>query len=293
MPRGVPAAGFRKTKNFVKANPHLATAVVQSLPIVPKVHETDDQIRSRLLDSFLTLDKLADATFKGKNKTFIVSGPAGIGKSHGIMLMADLAEKANRKITHIKGFVRPTGLYKALFEARHANSIVIFDDADSVFADEIALNLLKAACDMTKVRHLHWRAETSMETEDGEPLPTSFVFEGAVIFITNYDFDFLIAKNNMRSPHLQAMISRSIYLDLGIKSSRDYMIRIEQIAPIMFRDNNVDSQGAKDIMAFINDNHDKFRELSLRMVLKLITLRNMDATAWQKLARATCFKAKV
>ncbi len=264
----------------------------QPTPVAKVVEETLDQIRAKLKERFAALDTMATATLNGKNKSLIVSGPAGLGKSYGVMLQAEKHEKTGAKIAVVKGFVRPTGLYKVLFEHRNDGDVVIFDDADSVFQDDIALNLLKGACDMTKKRTLSWRAETKMETDDGETLPTQFEFNGSIIFITNVDFDYNIAKGNNRAQHFQAMISRSIYLDLLMKTTRDYLVRIEQVAPEMFRIENVSQQDGDAILKFINDNHSNLRELSLRMVLKLISLIRIDRANWMALARTTCFKTR-
>lgn len=262
------------------------------LPAAPVVEETVEEIRAKLTERFAALDLMAQATLHGTNKSLIVSGPAGLGKSHSVMVAAEKYEKTGANIAVVKGFVRPTGLYKVLYEHRNKGDVVIFDDADSVFADDVALNLLKGACDMTKRRTLSWRAETKMEDESGEQLPTSFEFEGSVIFITNVDFDWCIARDNSRAVHFQAMISRSIYLDLMMKTTRDYLVRIEQIAPAIFEAEKVSKVDGDAVLAFITENAEQLRELSLRMVLKLISLIHIDRARWQQLARTTCFKTK-
>jgi hypothetical protein len=131
-----------------------------------------------------------------------------------------------------------------------------------------------------------------MEDQGGERLPTQFEFEGSIIFITNYDFDGFIAKGNRLAPHFEAMISRSIYLDLAMKTRRDYMIRIEQIAPAMMVEAGMTVEDGKLIVDFINKNCDNLRELSLRMVMKLANLMKMNRSDWERLARVTCFKSK-
>lgn len=269
------------------------SAVKADIVETPVKVETDDEIRAKLAERFAALNTVSVSTLKGQIKSLIVSGPAGLGKSYTVMEAAEAFEKAGAKIGIVKGFVRPTGLYKVLFEHRNAGDVVIFDDADSVFQDDIALNLLKGACDMTKKRTLSWRAETKMETDDGESLPTQFEFNGSIIFITNVDFDYNIAKGNNRAQHFQAMISRSIYLDLMMKTDRDYLIRIEQVAPAMFAQEGINAQQGDEIMKFIKANFAQLRELSLRMVLKLINLSRVDARNWQALARTTCFKTRI
>jgi hypothetical protein len=303
MPRGVPKNGFRLTKKrlasgkFIK-DTKLADAVKDVMAVTaaekvvePEVTvETDEQIRTKLTDRFNALDQMAKATVGGTNKTLIVSGPAGLGKSYGVMKVAAEEEKGGRRVEVIKGFVRPTGLYKVLYENRHKNCTVIFDDADSVFNDDVSMNILKSACDMTRTRHIHWRAETKMEDEGGERLPNKYEFEGSIIFITNYDFDAFIAKGNRLSPHFSAMISRSIYLDLAMHSRRDYMMRINMVIEEgMLRDYGLSDFDAKELMVFVENNIERLRELSLRMVIKIANLMRMDRNDWQRLAKVTFF----
>lgn len=302
MPRGVPKNGFRKTKNFYKKNglskginKGVKNALVKDVPIVEYVMttETDAQIRVKLAERFAAMDTMTGATLSGSNKSLIISGPPGVGKSYGVMKLAAEYEKKGHTVEVIRGFVRPTGLYKTLYENRFSHCVVVFDDSDSVFMDEIALNMLKTACDMTRSRKLHWLAETRMEDEGGDKLPRSFEFEGSVIFITNYDFDYLIKKGNKMSNHFEAMISRSIYLDLAMKSRRDYMVRIEQVMEEgMLKDLNLSELAGVELLSFMNKNVDQLRELSLRMVTKLANLLKMDRNDWQRLARITCFSGR-
>ena len=286
MPRGVPKAGFRNTKNR-------RAGFVKPLPVarVELRAETESEIETKLSERFATLDTMTHATVHGHNKSMIVSGPAGVGKSYSIgQILGDAEGKVYSTV--IKGYVRPTGLYKMLYEFRHKNSVVVFDDADSIFADEVALNLLKAACDTTKKRVLHWLTETKMEDEEGERLPRSFEFEGSIVFITNYDFDEMIARGNKLAPHFEAMISRSHYVDLAMKSTMDYVVRIKQVVRDhgMLRDAGYSLHEEKELIDFIVDNKDRLRELSLRMVLKLASLMRINSSNWKTLAKTTAFK---
>lgn len=286
MPRGVPKSGVRMTRK------RLETAMQVGAIAQPKVviqSETDAEIAERLADRFDAMNTMALATFKGLNKTLIISGPAGVGKSYTVTQIMDQME-GEKLCTFVKGYVRPTGLYKMLYENRHKDCVIVFDDADSVFLDDVCLNLLKAACDMTRSRRLSWLSETKMEDEDGERLPRNFEFEGSIIFITNYDFDNLIDKGNKLAPHFQALISRSHYLDVGIKTKRDYIVRLKQVVAGGMLDNEMLAEEEKtELMDFVTDNQDRLRELSLRMLLKLVGLIHMGGD-WKKMARATCMK---
>jgi len=291
MPRGVPKNGFRMTKNRLNGVVKPLNVVKMQLPVLPVKAETEAEIEIKLFERFSALDTMVKATVDGRNKSMVVSGPAGVGKSYGIGLVLD--ENSKKVMTTvIKGYVRPTGLYKTLYENRHKECVVVFDDADSIFSDDVSLNLLKAACDTTKKRVLHWLTETKMEDEEGERMPRSFEFEGSIIFITNYDFDDMIARGSKMAPHFEALVSRSHYLDLAMKSSMDYVVRIKQVVRDhgMLRDAGYSVSEEKILVDFIVNNKDKLRELSLRMVLKLAGLMRISPNTWQSLAKTTCFR---
>jgi hypothetical protein len=286
MPRGIPKSGFRKTKNYKMRQ------VMKTGPVAPTIVETEEEVYQKLKDRFAAMDTMTEATAKGKNRSLIISGPAGLGKSYGVMKMIDGLEKDGYNPVVIRGFVRPTGLYKTLYEFRHENCVVVFDDADSIFSDEDSLNLLKTACDMTEKRTLSWLTETRMEDEDGEKLPRRFDFNGSVIFITNYDFDAMIAGGTKLAPHFEAMISRSHYLDLSMKTTLDYIVRIKQVVKDhgMLKSQGFSLMQETVLLSFIQTNQAKLRELSLRMVLKLAGLMKMNPTGWEKLAKVTCMR---
>jgi hypothetical protein len=298
MGRGVPKNGFRMT---AKRRAQMAAGLVKDfavaknvVPVIPAKKETEAEIDSKLKDRFATLDTMTLATVLGRNKSMIVSGPAGVGKSHGIGEILD-ANSGKVHATVISGFVRATGLYKTLYEFRHPNSVVVFDDADSIFSDEASLNLLKKACDTTKKRTLSWLAETNMEDENGDRIERQFEFKGSIIFITNYDFDEFIARGSKLAPHFEALVSRSHYLDLGMKTVDDYVVRIKQVIREhgMLRANGFNTIEEQTLIAFVVDNKNKLRELSLRMVLKLANLMRIDPKNWMTLAKTTCFKTGV
>ena len=287
MPRGVPKNGFRMTRK------RMAAQFAPKSASVPVRVESLEEIETKLADRFDALEVMADATGRGINRSLIVSGPAGLGKSYTVeQKMAEL-EKKGFHTTYIKGYVRPLSLYKLLYNSRFVNSILVFDDSDSIFHDDVSMNLLKGACDSTDRRVLHWLSKSlDNETdEDGESVPEKFEFEGSIIFITNYDFDNMIDSGSKLAPHFAALVSRSHYLDLAMKTKMDYLVRIKQVV----RGGMLKSRGFNDvetmlILQFIENNIDRLRELSLRMVCKIAGLYKMDKVNWQKLARQTCFR---
>lgn len=162
--------------------------------------------------------------------------------------------------------------------------------SDSIFSDETSLNLLKAACDSSDARKIGWLSNSIMEDDAGEEIPKNFEFEGSIIFITNIDFAAQIEKGSKLAPHFEAMVSRSMYLDLSIKQKRDYIVRIKQVMNAGMMDEMLLPDEKAEIIEFMEANMDMMRELSLRMAKKLATLMLMDKKSWKELASMTCMK---
>ena len=88
--------------------------------------------------------------------------------------------------------------------------------------------------------------------------------------VFNINFDRLIASGNKLKDHLAAMVSRAHYIDLGMISKRDYIIRIEQVlAEGLLSSRGLSEEEEQDVLDFIRSHQDRMRELSLRMAIKV------------------------
>lgn len=254
----------------------------------PDNNETEEQRDARIRDRFDTLKIITDATAKGLNRSLIISGPSGLGKSYEV---EKVLKASDSKFIMITGNVQPTGLYKTLFEHRDPGQVVVFDDSDGIFWDPLSLNLLKAASDTKAVRTLYWLSERSLKDTYSDPIPNSFEFRGSIIFITNYDFDKMINKEHKLTVHFQALMSRAHYLDMAIKTRPDYVTRIKQVLREGLLDEFTDMDQVI-LLRYLQDNMANLRELSVRIVIKIGQLIKMDKTNWRKLADTMCLKQK-
>jgi hypothetical protein len=270
-----------------------AEGVSEVLPLEVEPEKSDEDLADEIRDRFASLTRFAEVSVDGKLRSLIVSGNAGIGKTY---TLEDIFERAaeDSKILYksVKGYVRATGLYKLMWDNRHENCVILFDDADSIFQDEVALNLLKSALDTTRRRRVSWLSEKSFKDEAGEDIPDSFDFCGCIIFVTNLNFDRMSKTNNRLAPHFQALISRSFYIDLNLLSAREMMIRVEDVIQ---NSSILSSMGLSEVQSnfvllFMKENVAALRELSLRMVIKLgrVVMAAKDERDFRSMAKSTC-----
>ena len=257
--------------------------------------ETDEEVISRIRERFEILDEMTKAAIAGNIRAMIVSGPPGVGKSFGVEREIEKStlfdQLAGRKVRAevVKGATSALGLFSTLYKYSDENSVLVFDDCDSVLLDDTSLNLLKGALDSGKKRKISWLSDSHMLRREG--VPDTFEFKGSVIFITNLKFDKM--KSQKLRDHLDALQSRCHYLDLTLDTQRDKILRIKQIARDgeLFREYNFSDVAQQEILEFMESNASKLREVSLRMAIKIADLRKSFETKWQAMARTTCMKS--
>jgi hypothetical protein len=263
----------------------------------PVITETDDEAMNRIATRFSILDEMSKACISGDIRAMIVSGPPGVGKSFGVETQLEKAAMFDKiagkrvRFEIVKGAMTPIGLYCTLFKYSDAKNVLVFDDCDSVFQDDLALNILKAALDSGKRRRICWNSDSAMLRREG--VPDQFEFKGSAIFITNLKFENL--KSKKLQDHLEALQSRCHFLDLTIDTERDKILRIRQVHRDtdggLFKDYDFENENQGEmILDFMQANKNKLRELSLRMALKIADLVKVSPSNWRILAESTVMK---
>jgi len=221
-------------------------------------------------------NRMVEGVISGFVPSMIIFGAPGIGKTWDIDKALKRAHASNGlAYDMVKGACTAPGLYNALYKMKDGG-VVVLDDCDGIFRDEDALNLLKSALDSTDERIISWRKMSSwvydpdITSEDDvkdDQVPNKFEFSGSVIFITNIDFQEKIAAESKMSPHFKALMSRSLYLDLTLKTIRDRLVRIKQVflGPMHEAEGLTPVQAA-ELMEFVESKATEWQELSLRMM---------------------------
>jgi hypothetical protein len=222
---------------------------------------------------------------KGDQASVVITGPGGLGKTFNVLnalqsrglrdvSLLDAMEigtvvSPKKSFRVIKGYSTPKGLYRTLYENR--DSIIVFDDCDSVLKDPVSLNLLKGALDSYSKRIISWRADIR-----DEDLPTTFEFRGRVVFISN------LASTQLD----QAILTRSMVVDLSMTAQQ----KVERMYWLLEQSDfmpEYDSTIKKDAMLLIDTLKDSVKELSLRTLIQVTKIRKSSEKNWKNLAEYT------
>jgi len=274
MPRGVPKAGFRRTKNQVNGPVTITKFNTEPAPAV--------ESRFSINERFGFVSDMVTMLAIGDQASVIVTGPGGLGKSFTVTQALRQSGLQDVSLTEdfevgeaisknayrvVRGYSTAKGLYRALYENR--NGVLVFDDTDSILRDPVSLNLLKAALDSYSRRIITYRADIR-----DDDLPQSFEFKGRVVFISNLS----------SSQIDQAILSRSMVVDLSMTTQQKvdrmrYLIDAPEFMPEFSRAMKLDA------LNLIDDVKDRVRELSLRSLIQCTKIRKSNPNGnWKQLA---------
>lgn len=167
----------------------------------------------------------------------------------------------------VKGHASAKALYRILFENR--NRTILFDDCDKVLQDGTAVMLLKPALDSYEDRWVSWRVEGFAKDSD---LPSTFKFNGSIIFITNM----AISKID------EAVRTRCYKVDV----SMTFPQRIERMQAVLADVMpDVDLSMKQEALDLIKENLHRVKDVNFRALMNLITIRTDETCPdWKRLA---------
>lgn len=172
---------------------------------------------------FENLERLTKMVGRGIQPSLVITGMAGVGKTHLVKeTLTQMGLRESYDFEHFKGKATPAGLYMTLYA--NSDKIVVLDDCDSIFKDDDAVNILKAALDSYDTRQISYISTKPLKDEFGEPIPSRFEFTGKIIFISNINQSKLDA----------AIRSRSFVSDISMNTEQMF-IRMEQLMESMER----------------------------------------------------------
>jgi len=266
-----------------------------------KVNQLDDDLN---IEVFKSIELYTIQVAKGKSNSLIITGDSGVGKTQTVRdTLETMGLKEDEDYYFATGTATTAGLYELLF--RNRDSLIVFDDCDSVFKEADSINLLKGALDTYRKRSLAKLTKgntfdsTGMSDEDMESefresgkYPNKFGFVGRIIFVSNLPEDAFD----------KALISRSLHVDVHL-SKQELFERMKEIMKKLSPDVPYEAklEALEYLTQIVNSYPTKF-DLNIRTLIHSINLRannegemqigNRQEAIWKLLVKKYLIKTR-
>jgi len=160
--------------------------------------------------------------------------------THNTFPVKKFLKEHNIKYRKFSGTITTAGLFMALWENRHKDKWLFFDDIDSVFGDEACRNMLKAALDTARdEREITYKTknnsfdasgmtdeqmEKAVADSGGRKYPDKFLFQGKIIFISNLKTSQIEAAILSRTQKVNYELTHAQIWDLTDSMIEDFEI---------------------------------------------------------------------
>ncbi len=205
---------------------------------------------------------------KHSHKSTILVGPPGLGKSYVVLKsLNDARREFGTDYYSVNGHITPLKLFATLYMFRSKGQILVLDDCDNIFTNEIGINILKAATDTTQntVSYI-----SNYQVNVGGVPVQDFKFEGSVIICTNID---LTKGRGRQAEHMRAVDSRSTKISFGIHSVEQKFAQLMNVVLITnyLNEKNLtlDEKQVYDMLDYIRVNLHRIKSLDLRLPEKI------------------------
>jgi hypothetical protein len=301
-PMGRPPMDPKKRRAWERCKQEAQVAELNSVaPILttedmePEPEMTDAESLKAIGQRMDILGKVSMGVCEGSIRSVIVSGAGGTGKTFKIEEVTEkYAKEEGVKVEFVTGVLTAINLYMLLYLNKEEGTVVVLDDADGIFFNEDALSILKAAMDTKPTRKISWMSESNALVANA--VPKSFIYEGGLIFITNVDFQSIVDRGTGKlAPHLEAMMTRAVYLDLMLHSNRDVGLWIDYLIQkenILVTQKGLTPEQQEKVLEFLAEHRNHFRNLSIRTALKVADYVKLYPGNWRKTAETLELKKK-
>ena len=205
---------------------------------------------------FKNLERLTKMVGRGIQPSLVITGGAGLGKTYLVKkTLTDMGLQEAKQFVHFKGRATAAGLFVTLYE--NCDKIIVLDDCDSVFKDDDAVNILKAALDSYDTRKLSYISTKPLKDTYGDPVPRHFEFTGKIIFISN------ISQGKLD----EAIKSRGFVADISMNTKQMFQ-RIDDLKENM--ETKIPVEIKEKALQIMKDLESKYEgvEINLRSFIK-------------------------
>lgn len=218
-------------------------------------------------ERFKYVGHCVDMVIDNISPSLLVTGVAGIGKTYLVnSRLEGNGWTEGDEYEFVKGHSAPQGLYCFLHD--HRDSTIIFDDCDSVFENEISVNILKSALDSYATRRVSWISQRLPEGIDSQ-----FDFTGRIIFISNRDACRID----------EAVKSRTLVIDLQM-SRAEICVYLQELMPVI--EPQMDMEKKQEVLDYLDSKKDVFENFNIRTFIKACRIRqsaDKHGNDWKKM----------
>lgn len=221
-----------------------------------------------VLNAFEVLSDLTKCVAQKHANGAMIVGPGGIGKTWEILeTLKSLNLTEGRGFVKITGTSTPLAMYNLLY--KNKDRLVVFDDCDGIFKDVSGINILKSVLDTLPKRLVSWNSTGS------KPIVPEFEFRGQVIFISN-----LQREDFRKNLHFRALLTRVLTVVISATPEEVLSLCIKKLPLIAV---SLTEEQRKELLDFLEENYTNIKDLSLRYVKHLVSLRKSTPN-WRKVA---------
>ena len=205
---------------------------------------------------FDNLERLTKMVGRGIQPSLVITGMAGMGKTHIVKeTLKNMGLKESTDFVHFKGRATAAGLFITLYE--NSDAVIVLDDCDSVFKDDDAVNILKAALDSYDTRRISYISSKPLKDSYDQAVPRHFEFTGKIIFISNIN----------QSKLDEAVKSRSFVSDISM-NTKQMFTRMEQLMDKM--EPRIPTKAKQEALRCMKELNEEFAgvEINLRSFIK-------------------------
>lgn len=248
--------------------------------------ESDKDIIERVEARFEVYYRLCRATAFGEQRSLLVTGAGGVGKTYAAERILEAAGEQGVKSETVHGVMSAPMLACLLWRNRAANHCILMDDSDAVFKDEETLSLLKHALDTSKKRKISYQRDSNLLKANG--VENNFNFDGSIIFASNINFQAVVdAGKSALVPHLQAMMTRTPPLDLKLYAQRDILVWVRHVirkSNLLVGKMNITGDQQEEVLAYLTENLNDLKVLSIRTAEHIAGYMALDVKKWKQTA---------
>ena len=225
-------------------------------------------------------------------KGLIISGDAGTGKSHYVQ-QAFIDTNTVDLVDYNKSeSFTAAAFYVQLYLNRKPGQVVVFDDCNigGLTGGDFKniTDMLKGATEMTKgERIIGWNRASQNQLMKDHGVPTSFDFQGSIIWITNYSFEQLASKFKA---HWEAIQSRFIPVPIRLNDQEKLMYTlhlVEEVDMLGKNCNTYEGGYSKEIIQttceYLHANWKSMDNVTPRVAAKIADTMKSYPTNWEML----------